>query len=199
MRLPGFIPAELRELASFVPASGWDAIEWRPLLSAMRSMSLQMVTGRGVSRLSRVAGDATDAVTLVRDFEGALPLDQVAPARRRKQVGNALLEFYFGQWLLADGLFLDLRPSRFAVQGDELLYQPNGLWIRLRPEFRTGMLGLYRSFYNGDNAAFEAALRQMGMLSPDLDDTASTELKALLRRHFGMEQAAQHFRINEFR
>lgn len=199
MKLPGFIPAELRELASFVPASGWDAVEWRPLLSAMRSMSLQMVTGRGVSRLSRVVERSIDTVSLVQTHEGGLPLDQTGPARRRRALGSALLEFYFGQWLLDEGLFLDLRPSRFAARDSELLYQPNGLWIQLRPDFRNGMLALYRSFYSADDAEFEAALRQMGMLRDDLDASAAAELQALLKRHFGMDQRAQYFRIEEFR
>ncbi|TCO76742.1 hypothetical protein [Chromatocurvus halotolerans] len=200
MKLPGFIPAELRELASFVPASGWDAVEWRPLLAAMRAMSLQLVTGRGVSTLSRVTGEAAGkGITLVRDLDQGVPLAEVSTSRQRKQLGNALLAFYFGQWLVDDGLFLDLRPSRFAAEGNALLYQPNGLWIQLRPEFRSGMLALYRSFYNADDAAFEAALRQMGMLRPELDDAASEELKGLLRTHFGMDQRAQHFRIEEFR
>lgn len=199
MKLPGFIPAELRELASFVPASGWDAVEWRPLLSAMRAMSLQLVTGRGVNRLGRITGEAIGGITLVRDLDESVPLDEVSTARRRKQLGNTLLAFYFGQWLVDDGLFLDLRPSRFAAAGNQLMYQPNGLWIQLRPEFRNGMLALYRSFYNADDAAFEAALRQMGMLRPELDDAASEELKGLLRKHFGMDQRAQVFRIEEFR
>lgn len=200
MKLPGFIPAELRELASFVPASGWEAVEWRPLLAAMRAMSLQLMTGRGVTRLSRMAAEAVgDDITLVRDLGGGVPLAAVSSARRRKQLGNALLAFYFRQWQINDGLFLDLRPSRFAAEGNALLYQPNGLWIQLRPEFRSGMLALYRSFYSADDAAFEAALRQMGMLRPELDELASEELKGLLRAHFGMDQRAQHFRIEAFR
>jgi len=200
MKLPGFIPAELRELASFVPASGWDAVEWRPLLSAMRAMSLQLMTGRGVQRLSRVTAEAVGGdITLVRDLNGGMALAEVATVRRRKQLGNALLAFYFRQWLVDDGLFLDLRPSRFAADGSALLYQPNGLWMQLRPAFRDGMLALYRSFYNADDAAFEAALRQMGMLRPELDEAAAEELKGLLKRHFGMDQRAQHFRIETFR
>lgn len=83
MKLPGFIPAELRELASFVPASGWDAVEWRPLLSAMRAMSVQMVTGRGVSRLSQTVDDAIDSVTLVRNLEAGEVLDRTTPTSRR--------------------------------------------------------------------------------------------------------------------
>lgn len=199
MKLPGFIPAELRELAAFVPASGWDAIEWRPLLAAMRTMSVQMVTGRGVARLRRVTGNAIDSVSLVRTLDQGLPLAGISSAQIRGKLGDALLEFYFSQWLLDEGLFLDFRPSRFAAQGDALLYQPNGLWIRLRPEFRTGMVALYRSFYSADETAFDSALQQMGMLRPDLGDAARAELRTLLLEHFGMDQRAQYFRIEAFR
>jgi predicted unusual protein kinase regulating ubiquinone biosynthesis (AarF/ABC1/UbiB family) len=199
VKLPRFIPAELRELASFVPASGWDAIEWRPLLAGMRAISVQLVTGRGVDALSERLAAQTQAVQTVDSLDGATPLEKLRGGARRQGFGDDLLELYFSQWLLEEGLFLDLRPSRFAARGDRLLFQPNGLWVTLRPDFREGMLALYRSFYSGDDAAFNAALRQMGMLRDDLDESAASELKGLLRQHFGMDQRRQRFKIEGFR
>lgn len=199
MRLPGFIPEELRQLARFVPTTGWDAIEWRPMLAAMRSVSWQFMTGRGVRKLRRVTQEAVPAVTLTDSLYDARPLDEVEEAGRLRELGDDILYLYFGQWLVDEGLFLDLRSTRFGVQEDALLYEPNGLWIRLRPEFREGMVALYRSFYSADDSAFENALRQMGMLKPGLSRAAETELKELLHAHFGVDQSAQVFRIDEFK
>ena len=199
MRLPGFVPEELRQLARFVPTTGWDAIEWRPMLSAMRSVSWQFMTGRGVRDLRRVTRETVTAVTLTDDLYDAEPLEDVEDAGRLQALGDDILHLYFGQWLVDEGLFLDLRAARFGVQDDGLLYQPNGLWIRLRSEFREGMVALYRSFYSDDDSAFEDALRQMGMLKPGLSKSAESELKELLHAHFGVDQSAQVFRIDEFK
>jgi len=199
MRLPGFIPEELRQLARFVPTTGWDAIEWRPMLSAMRQVSWQFMTGRGVRKLRGATAETVSAVTLTDDLYEAEPLQGVEDADRLQALGDDILHLYFGQWLVDDGLFLDLRPARFGVRGDELLYEPNGLWIRLRSEFREGMVALYRSFYSDDDSAFENALRQMGMLKPGLSQSAESELKELLHAHFGVDQSAQVFRIDDFK
>jgi len=199
MRLPGFIPEELRQLARFVPTTGWDAIEWRPMLSAMRSVSWQFMTGRGVRNLRRATAETVSAVTLTDDLYDAEPLQDIQDPDRLQALGDDILHLYFGQWLVDDGLFLDLRPARFGASDDELLYEPNGLWIRLRPEFREGMVALYRSFYSDDDSAFEDALRQMGMLKPGLSESAESELKELLHAHFGVDQSAQVFRIDDFK
>ncbi|WP_405231076.1 hypothetical protein [Lentisalinibacter salinarum] len=199
MRLPGFIPEELRQLARFVPTTGWDAIEWRPMLSAMRQVSWQFMTGRGVRKLRRATAETVSAVTLTDDRYDAEPLQDIQDPDRLQALGDDILHLYFGQWLVDDGLFLDLRPARFGARDNELLYEPNGLWIQLRSEFREGMVALYRSFYSDDESAFEDALRQMGMLKPELSQSAESELKELLHAHFGVDQSAQVFRIDDFK
>lgn len=78
----------------------------------MRALSVQLMTGRGISKLSRVTDEAVgNGISVVRNLDQGLPLAEVSTARRHKQLGNALL------------------------------YQPNGLWIQLRPTFRSG--GIY--------------------------------------------------------
>ena len=199
MKLPGFIPEELRQLARFVPLRGWDAIEWKPLLGSMRSVSWRYVTGRGVDQLSQSAMKHTTALAFCDDLDAAQPLAEITGAKRLQRFGDQILRFYFEQWLVDDGLFLDLRIARFGAQDDELCYKPNGLWIQLRPEFRDGILALYRSFYSTDEAAFDDALRQMGMLRPGLSKAAAAELKDLLNAHFGIDQRAQRFSIEAFK
>jgi hypothetical protein len=197
--LPAFIPEELRQLARFVPTRGWDVIEWMPLMATMRSVSWRYVSGAGVRKLRSATAERVDSLQLVTSLRGAEPLEDQTTARARKKYGDRILDLYFRQWDIEQGLFLDLRSTRFAVDDGELLYAPNGLWIQLRPEFRQGMLGIYRSFYSADDSAFEAALRQMGMLQPGLSAAAEDELKALLHVHFGIDQKAQIFSIDKFK
>ncbi len=197
-KIPGFIPNELRQLARFVPVRGWDVIDWKPLLGSLKQVSWRYVSGRGVPALRRQTARACPSVELVGALRGAAPLDSLAAAEARRY-GDDILALYFGQWLVEDGLFIDLRASRFGVIDDRLAYAPSGLWIRLRPEFREGMLALYRSFYSEDADAFDDALRQMGMIRPDLAEAAQAELKGLLYQHFGIDQSEQTFSIDAFK
>jgi predicted unusual protein kinase regulating ubiquinone biosynthesis (AarF/ABC1/UbiB family) len=138
-------------------------------------------------------------VRLVTALDDATPLVDVHEQRRLRRSGDDILRLYFAQWLVSPGIFIDLRLARFGVDDAGLLYTPNGLWIQLRPEFREGMIALYRSFYSSDDEAFDKALRQMGMLRGDLSPAAEQELKALLFQHFGIDQRSQRFSIDEFK
>jgi hypothetical protein len=201
--LPRFVPEDLRQLARFVPRSGWDAIRWRPLLASLRTVSWRYASGRGVDGLAAGLAAALEPVSgqlAVGEWPaGAVPAAELSNARQRRRAGDELLRLYFAQWLLDDGLFLDLRLPRLALADGVLHYQPNGLWIRLRPEFREGMVALYRSFYSDDEGAFRDALRQMGLLREGLDAEAEAELVTLLQRHFGVDQRAQRFAIDSFK
>jgi hypothetical protein len=199
MELPAFIPEELRQLARFVPGTGWDAIEWKPLLGAMRQLSWRFVSGRGVAPLRAELQTQLPDLVLV-DTNGELqPLHSLRSKAKRRAAGDRILELYFAQWRSPRGLFLDLRPGRFGTVEGATGFAPNGLWIQLRPEFREGMLALYRSFYSSEESAFEQALLQMGMLRQDLPAPARAELKQLLHAHFGLEQRAQRFAIDRFK
>lgn len=199
MELPGFVPEDLRQLARFVPARGWDAIEWKPLLSTMRSVSWRLLSGAGVNQLGVIVDEQVSELELVSDLEGSEPLSSLVEPDELRRQGDRVLHLYFRQWLVDEGLFLDLRSTRFGLWDSELGYAPSGLWIRLRPEFRLGMLALYRSFYSADEQAFAMALRQMGLLKPGLSASAESELKNLLHKHFGIEQQAQVFAIDQFK
>jgi hypothetical protein len=199
VKLPAFVPKDLRQLARFVPTSGWDAIEWTPLLGAMREVSTRYVTGRGVASLRDGLSEAVPDITWVKKLRGVERLDRVREPEALQAAGNAILQLYFAQWLNDDGLFIDLRAVRFGLDDQTLHYAPNGLWIRLRPEFREGMVALYQSFYTDDDKAFEKALKQMGMIKPGMNKKAEAELKGLLHSHFGIDQRAQTFSIDDFK
>jgi predicted unusual protein kinase regulating ubiquinone biosynthesis (AarF/ABC1/UbiB family) len=200
MKIPAFVPSDLRQLLRFVPTRGWDAIEWSPLLTTLRQVSTRYVTGQGTAGLRATVSATLPGIDLVRKLRRADNLASIDDGERLTAAGDDILRLYFAQWLLDDGMFIDLRASRFGLTGeDRLQFAPNGLWIRLRPEFREGMLALYRSFYSDDDSAFDAALRQMGMLQDSLTADAEAEMKALLHAHFGIDQRAQTFSIDSFK
>ncbi len=199
LKLPGFLPKELRQLARFVPLRGWDAIEWKPMLGSMRAVSWRFVTGSGVAALRASNQALVDSVTFAETLDELEPLEEVTEPSRLRAFGDSILDLYFSQWLSGDGLFLDIRSARFGVDDDRLMFVPNGLWVQLRPQFREGMLSLYRSFYSADDGAFDSALRQMGMLHSGLSEAAESELKDLLYAHFGVDQTAQRFSIDTFK
>ena len=198
MNVPGFVPAELRQLLKFVPDRGWDAIEWRPMLGSLRQLSTRYVTGRGASGVRDALSLPMPELRLCRKLS-APPLGVLTRKRDKQLAGDALLRLYFTQWRLDQGMFIDLRPRFFGFTEDAALeFAPNGLWVQLRPEFRDGMLGLYASFYSDDTERFEKALLSMGMLREDLPDAAREKLKSLLFSHFGLNQSAQTFSIDAF-
>ncbi len=200
MKLPGFVPDELRQLLQFVPSTGWDAVEWRPLLRSLRQLSTRYVTGQGVAGVRRALASELSSVTLEKRLSSVRSLDELSGSKEKTLLGDGLLRLYFTQWRVDEGLFIDLR-SRFLGMdsSDRLHFAPNGLWVKLRPEFREGMLALYLSFYNDDDEAFESALRSMGMLRQGLATDDAETLKSLLRAHFGLDQRAQTFSIDAFK
>lgn len=199
MELPAFLPEDLRQLARFVPARGWDAVEWASMMGSLRSLSWRFVSGSGVRQQTQRTSAVADRVILGRPPRDATSLEGLTHAAQKRSAGDRILQMYFRQWLLEDGLFIDLRPARFWWAERKLYFQPNGLWLKLRPEFRNGMVNLYRAFYSEDEVALRGALSAMGMLRPGLSAASETELLDLLRIHFGMQAGAQHFSINEFK
>ena len=198
-RLPGFIPEELRQLARFVPRRGWDVIDWKPMLGSLRVVSWRYVSRRGVDQLAAITGDVAAPVRIAKTLSETVPLGDVDEPDALAASGDDILRLYFSQWLVPEGMFIDLRMARFGVDEAGLVFAPNGLWLELQPGFREGMLALYRSFYSSDEQAFDSALRRMGMLQAGLEESAVEELKQLLHRHFGIDQSAQHFCIDSFK
>jgi hypothetical protein len=197
-KLPRIVPTELRELLAFVPSHGWDAIEWRPLLKHLRLISWRITSRSGVRNLSDALAMFTDAVELGPPPGVAGRLRRQPPAVHRR-AGDAVIRLYFAQWHNPDGMFIDLRPSRFALADDRLHFLPSGLWARISEDFRRGMIDLYLGFYGDDEALLDDALYRLGFLREDLSAAEADELRGLLRAHFGAETSAQHFSIAEFR
>jgi len=193
-----FLPKDLSQLISFVPTRGWDAVQWRPLLGELKSLSVQLATGRGVRALGGSADALCRAVTLTPPGADARGIGSLN-SRQRRAAGDALLRFFFAQWRNDAGLFLDLRPSRLAWARGRMHFTASGLHARLGEDFRRGMIALYRGFYLPDDRLFDRALRDMGFVKKGLGKSDVVKLRALLRQHFGTASTQQRFSIEEFR
>ncbi len=192
------LPDDLAQLITFVPSRGWDALEWRPLLSQLRRISVQLATRRGVAGLTESMASATSAVSMKPAPKDAKRFDELN-SRQRNAAGDAILHFYFAQLRNGDGLFLDLRPTRFAWQRGRLYYSPTGLFGELSPGFREGMMDLYRGFYLPDETLLDDAMFRLGFLYKGQPKGEAETLRRLLRDHFGGAMSAQRFSIDEFK
>jgi hypothetical protein len=199
--LPGYIPVKLlpkdiAELLAFVPVRGWDAIEWRSLLGQLRLISWQLASRKGVKSLTASADTLSESVSLSQ--ASGSPLKGLSE-REKKLAGNAILRFYFAQFRNPEGLFLDFRETRFTWKNGALNFRPSGLYVKLDDDFRTGMLDLYRGFYEPDAELLDQALHRMGLLHQDLEPGDVQALKRLLEQHFGSQQRSQTFALSTFR
>ncbi|WP_439100327.1 hypothetical protein [Congregibacter sp.] len=194
-KLLGVLPRDLRQLLAFVPNRGWGAIEWRPLLKQMRRIGWQMTSGAGVAALTRSIPPVTGLKVGKTTGKALTELTKA----QRKAAGDSILRFYFTQFLNPQGMFLDLRSSRFLKQGRELYFLPSGLHARLDEKFRLGMIDLYRGFYKPDGTLLDQALYDMGFLKDDLSPREADELRELLQSHFGSQQRSQAFSMENFK
>ena len=196
-RLP-FLPEDLRQLLAFVPTHGWHAIDWRPLLRELTTISAQLATQRGVADLAEHCSGLTSGVFIDATIEEGDTLDTLSE-RERKAAGDALLRLYFAQWRSEKGFFLDLRPARLRWRNGELVLKPSGLYTQLDDGFRRGMIDLYRGFYRPDDALLESAMKDLGFLHSDVGKEERRQLTTLLREHFGSASTRQSFSIETFR
>lgn len=70
---------------------------------------------------------------------------------------------------------IDLRPDAFRVEHTTLEWSPARLAIVWQEDFLLHLRALYQGFYQGDDAGFRAALKDLRLLS----------VETLFRQHFG--------------
>ena len=71
----------------------------------------------GVSGLRRTLGNSLPDVEVTGYLRGVKRLALSTSPEQEAADGDDILRLYFAQWLIDDGLFLDLRPARFGVRG----------------------------------------------------------------------------------
>ena len=116
-----------------------------------------------------------------------------------KLKGDALLKYYFFQFYVPDGVFLDLRDQHLILSSTKLFYKPPGLWYQFSSSFRHGIVQLYEGFYSGNDEQFENGLIAIHLLKTSWSQEEQNEIQILLKSHFG-ESLSQpmHFDLREF-
>lgn len=89
--------------------------------------------------------------------------------------GQMLLELYFHQLYAEGPTFIDLRAERFDGTAEPAVWGVLPYYVDWEGTFIDGVRQMYRGFYRGDDAAFEAAVARVG-----LEGTGE-----LFREHFG--------------
>lgn len=181
MSLIQFLPGVVKELLKQVPSLAVDITDWEGVRRDLPLISSRLFTGSGVGALQE---SQARALAPYVDFSSrSLSGDSTRDQAEKK--GDALLRYYFAQLYHREGVFLDLRDSRFQWSGGKLHFQPTGFWYRFSPGFREGLLELYRGFYRGDDSRFERGLESTGLLNRAWPHEDQQEIKNLFRSHFG--------------
>jgi hypothetical protein len=104
--------------------------------------------------------------------------------------GENALRIFFFQILTEESWILDFRSQAFArLEGGAIEWNPKPLYYTISPVFLRGVREMYRGFYLGDDALFESALEELGLL----------KAKDCLRSHFGLgDQTQVNFELKTF-
>jgi len=175
-----FVPKEYRDLLDFVSPAAFKVIDWKSLLGDFRS-------------LSRSLFDEEAAAALIRENESLLepavsisaePSDGKEVAKTAR-TGQLILDVYFSQFFSRQGMFLDLRLSRFRRKGNKLVWIPERLRYQFDEPFRAGMLDIYAGFYFEDPERMRAGMLSTGLIDGNTSQAVFEETIDLLFSHFG--------------
>lgn len=140
-----------------------------------KALALQVkeLADRPKVALNEVAFPAVPELEVVPRPKGG-PLLPSKP-EHRAWTGAAILRLYFAQIYTDAPTWLDLRPDAFRVEHTTLEWSPARLAIVWQEDFLLHLRALYQGFYQGDDAGFRAALKDLRLLS----------VETLFRQHFG--------------
>lgn len=81
-----------------------------------------------------------------------------------REVGQRVLEIYFGQLFQSDRAVLDLRAKSLVLSDrDRLHWHPSAIYVLWAPEFLQAIRDLYTGHYLDDQVRFGRALAALGM------------------------------------
>lgn len=175
------LPGVLKELLKHVPTVLFEAVEWRVLSQELPKLSRRIIQKEGYAELfdKQKAYLSPFKIHLVPEIKKAF-----AP-RDKKLAAESILTLYFAQLFSPHGLFLDIGPTHLEMDGDELNFNPNGVWTKFSPEFADGITDIYDGFYNEDETIFQQGLLKSGLSSPKWPQKDREALAQLFKSHFG--------------
>ena len=183
------------KLGDYLSPAFFDTVSPLALAKQVGNLSRSYVTRRGFADAcvgtQAILTDAKMPVC-IRGASTDAPLCTSAGLPPEK-IGELLLEIYFRQIFHASTALLDFRSTSFSVQdatGNAVLsWAPSPLFVHWDPEFIANVRSMYIGFYAGDWRRFDEALANLGL----------TAGRDLLVKHFGANQEAVTFRLQDFR
>jgi hypothetical protein len=190
-----FIPADFRPLLSCVTPSAFGVIEWQKILAFAPTLAKRITTGEGQEALKvELRPLLKKNIVFCGDGDNFARGASLRPAD-----GSSILGLYFAQFKCDAGIFLDLRTSCFKTSNEgPILWRPNGLWIRLDPEFRKGMLSVYEGYYLNQPTLLRQGLKKVGLIRDDFSPALVSEVENMLLSHIGGDTSSQKFEVAHF-
>ncbi len=193
---------ELRHLTSFVSPAFFEVFprkmiwnEGRRLVSNQRNQyAFDLCRAARQEELDR-AGLPVHVWPQRPAFVDASRLKQF-PLEAQRAFAHAVVTLYFHQLFAGQMFLLDL-SARALTPADvdvsrgatcPLDWHPSAWFVQWEPEFREALQLLYRGFYLGDDAAFDAGASRLGL----------SAIKHLFRQHFGEQTNKTRFRLKHF-
>ena len=151
--------SDFRDLAPFMSPALLSVV---PLGATLRRCSSVVA---GASRSNSKEFDV-----LSRRFDGwvcmgggnGIPLSNLSD-QDRESVGRKILQVYFAQLFYGESTRIDLRARAWSVVDGELHWSPSAGSIRWESGFIEPMRGVYRAYYDGDDAGFNSSLHELGL------------------------------------
>jgi hypothetical protein len=175
------LPGVLKELMKHVPTVLFEVVEWKVLMQELPKLSRRLLQKEGFDSL----------FTPQRLYLEAFGIDLVTTHDSRPQAVSSevkakkILSLYFAQLFSPHGLFLDLGPNHLDMKDQRLIYNPNGLWTKFRPEFSQGLKQIYDGFFLEQENLFHEGLLACGLTSNSWPLEDRLALANLFKSHFG--------------
>ncbi len=180
---------DLRQMLDFVTPAFWQVV---PVTETMRTAKTLASNHRhppqDLIALLQAAQSGVEGLEAEREGLAKNALWQNMSrhnlsVEEKKAQGERLLRLYFWQIMHADTAVLDLRPARLSCRASKTQWSPNQYLIRWPSAFLENLRGLYRGFYQDDDALFEKSLQALNM----------EPAKETFLQHFGEGQEAVVF------
>lgn len=181
------LPGVLKELLKHVPTVLFDAVDWSVLASELPKLSRRIIQKDGYAELFDLQAKYLNPFNVELNHEISKNFDLTG----QKKAAVLILTAYFAQLFSPHGLFLDLGPSHFEINGEKLIFKPSGLWTKFRPEFSKGLTDIYDGFYFEDEALFHKGLLESGLTSNDWPEEDRNNLANLFKSHFGASLSSE--------
>lgn len=170
------IPHFFKEIFKYLPDNLSDLISWREMLGEVTLLSNRIITKKGTaevkSGLKSILGSDIEIVNELPD------------ASLSTNDGEKILKLYFLQIMKTQMMYLDLRPKRFAGNGDKLLWEPNGLWGELDAYFADGLRMIYSGYYQNNDELFAKGLEKSCLIKSNWSVEKKQEVIEVFKTHF---------------